>query len=237
MSRSVQIKDKFDYAEQQLQQLLNHMYEAKKAGIEAKHIVHKAAEILSTSRECYDYCARDVVEEFILQYTNNRKILSKHRAGELRVHFPFYANELTDSGNVFFELQYTNSGLYKHLIGLSENIAKNVQIPNTLFHYGDILQLKEMVNTKKHDRLIGVQSISNQEVIIESAGVKMVIPKKKQVGRIRFSVSTGSYVSNVAEFRFEFNSKEVGEFCLFTIESTKIVLDEIYRIFFNLPLK
>ncbi len=138
---------------------------------------------------------------------------------------------------ILFELQYANSGLHKHLIDISENIAKNVQIPNTLLHYGDILQLKEMVNTKKHDCLIGIQSIPNQEVIIESARVKMIIPKKKQIGWNRFSVSPESYVSNVSEFHLEFNNKEVGEFRLFTIKSTQIGLDEIYRIFFNLPLK
>ncbi len=236
MTRSVQIKDKLDYAEHQRNQLMNSMYEAKKTRIEAKYIVHSAAEILSTSRECYDYCARDIVEHFIVQYTSNIKILSKYRSGRLRVYFPFYTNELKDSDNVFFELQYTNSGLYMHLVDLSQNIANNVKIKNTLFYYGDILQLKEIVNTKKHDRLIGVQSIPNQELLVESYGVKMLIPKKQQRGWNRFSVSSGSYISNVSEFLFEFNNKEVSDFCLFATHATRRVLNEIYRNFFNTSL-
>ena len=237
MIRSRQIKDKLEYAELQRQQLMGYVYDAKKAGIEAKHIVHSAAEILSTSRECYDYCANDIVENLIVQHTSNSTILGKYRSGRLRVYFPFYTNELTDSNNVFSELQYTNCGLHKHLVSLSQSISGNEQIPNTLFKYGGILWLKDMVNTKKHNSLICVQIIPNQEVLIEGAGVKILVPKKRQSGWNRFMVSAGSYVSNVSEFLFEYNNLEVSEFCLFAVKSTEIVLDKIYRKFFNSTIK
>lgn len=237
MSRSVQIKDKLGFAEHQRQQLMDYMYEAKRTGIEAEYIVHNASEILSTSRECYDYCANDIVDNLIIPYSSNRQIVRKYRSGRLKVNFPFYTNELNDVYNVFCEARQINSRLHNHLLSLSQSISMNEQIPNTLFRYGNITILKDMVNTKKHDRLLYIQKIPNQELLIENKGVKILVPARGQRGWNTIRVSPSSFVSNVSEFLFEYNNVEVGEFCLFTIKSTQIVLDEIYRIFFNLPLK
>lgn len=236
MTRAIQIKDKLEYAEHQRNQLMDHMYKAKQAGIEAKYIVHSASEILSTTRECYDYCANDIVDNLVIQYTVNSKLLRIYRAGKLKIFFPFYPNELQNN-EAFSELQYTNSALYDHLLRLSYSISKDEQIPNTIFKYGGIFQLKDMVNTKKHDRLLCIQSLPNQELLVENPGVKMIIPSRGQRGWNKLSVSPSSYVSSVSEFLFEYNNREVGEFCLFATKSTEITLDEIYQKFFNSTIK
>jgi hypothetical protein len=236
MTRAIQIKDKLGYAESQRHQLMEHMYQAKKAGIEAKYIVHSASEILSTARECYDYCANDIVDDLLIPHTSKSKLLSRYRAGRLKIYFPFYPNELQDN-EAFSELQHTNSALHDHLLRLSYSISKNEQVPNTMLKYGDILQLKDMVNIKKHDRLICVQSLPERELLVESPGMQMIIPSRGQRGWNTLSVSPGSYVSSVEEFLFEYNNREVGEFCLFATRSTEIILDEIYHKFFNSTIK
>ena len=149
---------------------------------------------------------------------------------------PFYLNQLQDN-EAFSELQYTNSALYNHLLRLSNSISRNEQMPNTIFKYGDILQLKDMVNTKKHNRLIYIQSLPNRELLIENPAMKMIIPSRGQRGWNTLTVSPGSYVSSVSEFLFEYNNREVVDFCLFTTQSTKIILDEIYNKFFNSSIK
>ena len=58
MSRLNDIREKLKYVEHQRQALMDTLYEAKK---DPKFIVHTAADILSSSRECYDYCASDIL--------------------------------------------------------------------------------------------------------------------------------------------------------------------------------
>jgi len=236
MFRATQIKDKLIYVESRRQQLMTDMFQAKKAGIEVKHIIHSASEILSTARECYDYCANDIEDNLVIPRTVNKKLISKYNSGNMRVYFPFRSAHLQND-TAFSELQYTNSGLYEYLIRFSFSISVNENIPNTLLKYGDILQLNEMVNTKKHDCLLCVQSIPNSELLVEQPGMRVIIPSRGQSGWNTVKLSPNSYASSVSEFLFEYNNREVGHFCLFASESTKIILDRIYNIFFNSSIK
>lgn len=144
MARLKETLDKLKYAEHQRQCLENTLFEAKKEKSEPQFIVHTVADILSSSRECYDYCAQDIIEEKVIPKTKNKKIIDRHNDGKLRVYFPFYRNELTNKNNPFSELAHIEPSFHKYLIALADNIdAKK----NNLQY---LIQLLEHYSPQKH---------------------------------------------------------------------------------------
>ena len=228
MSRFQAIRDKIEYAEHQRQNLMNALYDSKKESKEPKFIVHTVADILSSTIECYDYCAQDILQEKVINLTKNRNILDRHNKGSLRAYFPFYENELLNTKNPFSELRITEPLMHEYLVSLAKNIVSTNNIPKTLFKYSDIIRLKNLVNEKKHDRLIAIEANDNQEILIENPNMKIIIPIKEQKGWNKFQVSPGLNVSRVTEFRLEFIDEEVSKFCMFATGSTRIILEDIY---------
>ncbi|MDD2307849.1 MAG: hypothetical protein PHP53_24310 [Prolixibacteraceae bacterium] len=228
MSRLEQIRDKIKYAEHQRQNLMNTLFDSKKEKIDPEFLVHTASDILSSSRECYDYCAQDILSLLIIPNTGNQRLIERYNNNLIHAYFPFYENQLTNNQNPFYELRIISPEFYNYLVKLSQDIAANKEIPNTLFMYGDILLLKDMVNEKKHNKLIALEKNENQELLIENPGMKMIIPLKDQKGWNRIKVSHESNLSRVVEFRFEAIDKEIAKFCLFATGSTKIILEDIY---------
>lgn len=236
MNRSSDISSKLGYAKRQWQQLINETFRAKKERVDATDIIYCSSHILSEVRECYDYCANDIVDEFIVPHTCNQETVRKYQLGKLKVYFPFYGSQLKRKDSVWRELQYSKPSLHKHLLSLCQRIAHNSQIPKTDLRYGNIPKLIDMVNEKKHDRLLAIKSEKDQEILVDGEHIKMVIPLKEQIGKVTFYVEPGASVSLVSEFVFEFNKAEVTYFCQFAITSTEVVLNEIYTAFFNSPL-
>lgn len=233
MSRLKEIQDKLQYAEHQRQSLMNTLFVAKKEKKNPQFIVHTVADILSSSRECYDYCARDIIEEKVIPNTKNQIIIDRHNDGKLRAYFPFYRSELTNKNNPFSELDQIQPFFHNYLLDLADNIDAKNPIPNTLFNYGNIIRLKDIVNEKKHDRLIAIETNEDQEILIENLNMKMIIPVKKQKGWNKFQVSPDSDISRVVEYRLEYLDEEVCDFCMFATVSTKIVLEDIYAKYFT----
>lgn len=75
MSRLEQIREKLSYANHQRQNLMKTLTEAKKEKIDPVFLVHTASDIISTSRECYDYCAQDILSDVIVPNTENQRII------------------------------------------------------------------------------------------------------------------------------------------------------------------
>lgn len=233
MGRLKEIQDKLKYAEHQRQSLMNTLFEAKKEKKEPQFVVHTVADILSSSRECYDYCARDIIEEKIIPNTSNQRLIDRHNDGKLWIYFPFFRNELTNNSNPFNELARIDPPFHNYLIDLADNIDAKNPIPKTLFNYGDIIKLKDIVNEKKHDRLIAIESDEDQEILIENPNMKMIIPVKKQKGWNSFQVFPDSDLSRVVEYRLEYLDVEICDFCMFATISTKIIIEDIYTKFFT----
>lgn len=122
MSRASAIKDKISYAEYQRQKLMDEMFRAKKESVEPKFIVHTSGEILSLARECFDYCAQDIMEDIIVADTNNSYLINRYHSGKLRVYFPFYKRQLTGKKDIFQELKVVNKNLHSHLYSLAAKI-------------------------------------------------------------------------------------------------------------------
>ena len=226
--RKSDVASKLGYVSDRFQELIDELYKGKSGSHEPAHLVHIASDILATSRECFDYLGKDIVDLHIVPFTQNPKIKHKHASGKLRTYFPFHIEQLIKPKELFHELQQTSPALYSDLISFTESISNKETIPNTLFKYELFLDILNMVNEKKHNKLIAIVSESDQEYLVENKGFKMIIPKKGQSGYTYFTVAPGSRVSCVAEYQFEYNYREVKEFCLFAHKATKLIIQKFY---------
>lgn len=227
--RKQDVASKLDYAAHRNQELMNTLFDAKKQKRDPAFLVHSAADIVSTVRECFDYLGQDIIEGHLLSKTRNIRLRADHAAGKLKAYFPYYETQVSRAESIFSELSTFAPALFQDLIDFTRSIANRSPIPNTLFTYGLLLDVKDMVNDKKHDKLIGIVSESDQEFLIENENVKMLLPIKGQAGWSSFRVAPGSAVSRVTEFRFEHNDQEVGKFSLFATNATRVIIMRFYQ--------
>lgn len=230
--RKKDILDKLAYSMQRYQELMNVLFEAKRESKDPAFLVHACADIVSNVRECFDYLAQDIVECHIIPFTSNNKLKQAHAAGKLKVYFPYYEAQLKRSDSPFFDLNTTNAPLYQSLLHFTQSIAINAVIPKTSFSYSLFLDVKDMVNKKKHDKLIAVVSEADREYLIENGSMKMLLPLSGQSGWSNFFVEPGTMVQKAAEYRFSFNEQEVGKFCLFATKATELVIGDLYQAYF-----
>lgn len=211
--------------------MMDELFSAKKEARDPKNLVHAASDVLSNSRECFDYLGQDILETYILPLTSNRDILKNQSEGKVKAYFPFYESQLKNKA-VYAELRVTAPTLHQKLLKFATDIKGNCNIPNTLFSCALFEELRDIVNHKKHNRLIAVFSNNDAEFLIEQPGMKILLPRDKQKGWKSFSVSPGTQVSRVAEYRFEFNNREVSDFCMFAHRATEIITRKFYDEFF-----
>jgi hypothetical protein len=230
--RRPDIQAKIAYADHRYQEVMNTLFVSKKAGGDPAFLVHACADIISTVRECLDYLGQDIIQSYIVPKTTNQRLLQSHSAGKLKVYFPFYDQQVSRPGSVFRELEGIAPDLYMALLSFTSSIADSAPIPGTLFTYRLLLDVKDMVNEKKHDKLIAVVSQSDQEILIDSPEIKIVLPIKGQTGWTTLMVEPGSRITRVSEYRFAYNDEEVGKFCLFATRATERVVEGFYRDFF-----
>jgi hypothetical protein len=228
--RRSDVASKLEYAEQRKQELMNELFAAKKQQRDPAHIVHTAADILSTVRECFDYLGQDIVESYLLQ--NSPTLSSQKAAGKLKAYFPFHLPQILGEKSIFKGLFTISPGLYRELQDFARNVNSTGSIPGTMIPFKTILDLKDMVNEKKHDKLIAVVSEEDQEFILENENFGMVVPMKGQYGWSTFSVQPGTVVSRVTEYRFEYNNEEVAGFCFFAISGTRQIISHFHDRFF-----
>lgn len=230
--RKPDVQAKLAYASHRHQEVMNTLFAAKKAASDPAFLVHTCADIISTARECFDYLGQDIIECHIVAETSNQRILRDHAAGKLKAYFPYYESQVSKPESVFHELATIDVTLYQALVNFTSSIAAAAPIPDTLFTYKMLLDVKDMVNEKKHDKLIAVASQTDQEFLIENSGMKILLPIRGQKGWSSFSVEPGTRVTRVTEYRFAYNDQEVGKFCLFATKATERVIDAFYKAHF-----
>ncbi|MEK6581488.1 MAG: hypothetical protein AABZ25_03795 [Nitrospirota bacterium] len=227
-TRKKDVLSKLEYATHRHQQLMGELFESKRERRDPAFLVHTAADIIVTVRECFDYLGQDIIDCYIVPNTQDPRVRKDHAAGKLKAYFPYYESQVTRADSVFNELSTIAPPLFSDLVAFANAIASGASIPNTLFTYQMLLDVKDMVNEKKHDKLIGVVSDREQEFLIENENFKAIIPIKGQSGWSSFSVVPGTQVSKVTEYRFEYNDQEVGKFCLFSTNATRAVILDLY---------
>src|SRR5690606_33063617 len=115
----------------------------------------------------------------------------------------------------------------------TNRIAAKTPIPNTLFNYQTLADVRDMVNEKKHDKLLAAVSEADGEFLIQNSAMLMILPIKGQKGWASLSVQPGTKVERVAEYRFAYNDQEVGKFCLFATSATERVINAFYAEHFE----
>ena len=102
-----------------------------------------------------------------------------------------------------------------------------------MFNCRWFLDLKDMVNEKKHMHLIAIASQANQEILINGDHLSIILPKKKQVGWDTLLTDATLTVKEAPEYKFSYNDVEVGEFCLFAVKATELVMNKFYLKYFS----
>ena len=230
--RKPDVHSKLAYATHRHQELMSALFEAKKAARDPAFLVHTCADIIATVRECFDYLSKDIIECHIIAGTKNQRRMREQAANNLRAYFPYYDSQVSRSDSVFHELTTIEPPLYQALLDFTASIASGAPIPDTLFTYKELVDVKDMVNEKKHDKLIGIVSEADREYLIENDAMKLLLPMKDQKGWSSFAVAPGTQVSRVTEYRFAHNNQEVGKFCLFATKATERVIGEFYQAYF-----
>lgn len=231
-ARKTDVQSKLAYAKHRHQELMNALFSAKKATSDPAFLVHTCADIISTARECFDYVGQDIIDGYVVPNTTSAKIKEAYTDGTLKAYFPYFQNQLLKSDSTFFELKSRTPGLYQDLLDFTSKIASKASIPDTLFTYQMLADVRDMVNEKKHDKLLAVVSEADAEFLVENPSFSTILPIKEQKGWSSFVVQPGTQVERVTEYRFSFNDQEVGKFCLFATNATERIILTLYASHF-----
>lgn len=230
--RKADVLSKLAYARHCHQQMMNTLFTAKRSASDPAFLVHSCSDVISAARECFDYLGQDIIAAYIAPKTINPKISKAFADGTLKAYFPYYATQITRTDSVFHELSAHTPALYQDLLAFASNIASKASIPNTLFNYQILADVRDMVNEKKHDKLLAVVSGADGEYLIENTDLKMILPLRDQKGWSSFAVQPGTQVERVTEYRFAHNDQEVGKFCLFATNAAEQVINGFYASHF-----
>ncbi len=229
MSRKKDIFEKLAYADQRFNELCDKIFEGGMNVTEVKFLGTMAGDVLASSREVFDYCANDIVDVHISP--NDADIASKLASGKLRCYYPFYKTQLTKKGSVFSKLKDLNRPLHNHLFSIAASIEANKQRPDTLMNYGSLQNMSEMVNQKKHNKLLAVKPSGSETVYSQSPSVKFMIPKGQQVGVSYIQLPPDAKHTVGDTYVFEFNKEDVMKFSMTCKNLTRLIMDDIYNKF------
>lgn len=151
-ARIKDIRDNIAYADDAWRELSDLVAEAQRADNQVKHIGQKAGAVLQAARECFDYCAADLRDDFL--------------AKNVSAYFPFHPDSLS-KGKPFHDLRSIEPRLYDALLSLSERIRDRKVIPSTLALYSDAAAINSLVNSKKHHAVIETIETTDQCTLMD----------------------------------------------------------------------
>jgi len=246
MRRAKDIQEKLTYALEEYKELQKKVSDAQKNDTSIRFIGQKVGSILSACHECFDYCANDIVDTFVIGYTTKQNFINQHRKGKLRVHFPYNSVPLTNNGNSLSELKTTKKELYDYLDNLIKKFENKDVIPNTIISYYTALELNNIVNSKKHTEITEINERKNSATRISfpNGGEVTVSPMfnvndgmpnfSADMDASPFSGQDDVNIEYVKEFKITFNNWEVTRFCMHSIQATFQIFSDIYYSFYNI---
>ena len=230
MSRKTDVFEKLDYADHQHNELCKNILTAGFERCEIKFLRHLAAGILATSREVFDYCANDIADIHIAPYDG--EILAKIQNGKIRPYFPLNTRSLaTGSGGIFVRLKNANAALYEYLSSFVGMVEGKVGRSGTLFNYGDLEDMSNMVNRKKHDIVIAVRPSGSGMIYAKCDGFEMMVPFAEQRGFSRITVSPELNHVVGDHYIFETNGRDVMTFTMYCKNLARMIMSDIYDKF------
>jgi len=239
-SRTTEISTSLKFARTSLNELLDLIADAQVRDASIEFIGHKVGNILQSVRQCYDYCAADLRDDFL----NKPKI---------SVYYPFHPDSLS-RGKALYELHLLSPKTYGELLRIAKCIQSNDKIPNTMCCYGDIAGINNLVNNNKHNCIRRVSEVTNARTLIRGDGGAMIsvspvypmnpdgtvdYSRPGPVGRDAWTASKGMQISAVKDFQFEDSSglsrPDVHGLCMMVITATRFILGDVYSVAYGLP--
>ena len=234
----IQSNIEFAFAENRALHML--ISEAQKKDGTVGFMAQKVGGILQATRECFDYCAADIREDFI--------------PGEKRIpYYPFHPETL-GKGKALHPLHMTQAHLYGCLLDTANSMQTSAIIPGTCCAYSDLRAVNKLVNSKKHDRIKEVTELQNSMTKIEfPGGMEITVSPFYPVGPDGVvnrsqpgSVGPGSWigppgisVTAVKDFLFAepdgLSRPDVHGFCMTAITATRVVLGKVYNVAYGIP--
>ena len=231
MSIRSEINQKLDYVDQKHQELAEGFFTEGFSEKPLEFIESLVADIIGTARETFDYCARDIVETHIAPYDTD--VATKLKADKIRCYYPFYKSQLTKKSTVFFKLKHTNPKLHSYLFSIAAAIESKKLYPGTTHNFCGLSEMADMVNCKKHHKLLVVSTNQKGSVFVENNGTKMIIPiaQQKGIGSVTFGKGAVHTMGN--NYVLESNQKDALHFTMFCTKFTRILMNKIYEEYFS----
>lgn len=229
MSRKKDVFEKLDYTDQRFNELDDKIFKGGMETVEVQFLGAVAADILASSREVFDYCAKDIVDVYILP--NEKTIAQKVASGQLRIYYPFYKKQLTKKDQIFKKLKEHNKPLHSHLFSIAASIEANKTRPKTRLRYGILKEMSDMVNQKKHDSLLAIQSSENETIYSQTTGARMMIRKDEQVGVSYIRLPKGAKHAIGNSYVFESNKRDLMMFTMNCRVLTRLIMNDIYKTY------
>lgn len=234
------IKSSLEFANDSWREIQRLISDAQEEDGKVKHIGHKAGVVLQATRQCFDYCAADIAEDFMPSFKGN-------------TYYPFHPDSL-GKGRPFHALSEDSPNIYAVLLRISENMRDRKQVDRTLALYSDVRAINDLVNANKHNSVTEIAEIPNSQTRVKfpnggvitmsspvSVGPEGVadMAKAKALDPTSWVTTPGVDLKAVKNFVFPDNyglsRRDVGGFCMVAIVATRNILSEVYAAAYGTP--
>ena len=224
-----------DYAESQRQTLglaENDSYKAQ--GALPKFVAQIAGNILADARQCFDQLGKDLIESHLLPVAK-AKFVRDYNSGKMRTYFPLYETMLSQPNGIFRLFKSANRAVYDELHSFITAMDKNYCISNTSHRVAIVRVVADMVNEKKHNKVLEYRVAPGEKTFIEGEGGSFLFAKgfKNDNPHVRVMLPAGAVPRPVAAYRFAYNGLDVSDVCLSAVHGTQMIMDIFYDRFFE----
>ncbi|HZG29910.1 MAG TPA: hypothetical protein VE079_15760 [Ensifer sp.] len=227
MSRQADVFEKLDYADQKGNELFDLIFTSGSENRTAKFIGSIAGDVLSSNREALDYIASDIVDQCIVPFDQD----TANNRTKIKCYYPLYKAQLTKPSAVFQKLKAYNLQLHSRLFSIAASIENSVVRADTTLNYKCLRELADMVNQKKHDRLLAVTQKPGSTVYVKNDNIQMMFDLDQQKGINAFHVPDSYQHVLGNNYIFEYNKEYVLDFTMSCRSLTRLIAKDLYGPF------
>lgn len=240
MKRAPQIQHKLQFALSLQRELMDDVCGAQFHDRDVPFLEERVGQLLATCCECFDYAAKDLFESLVLPLPSDPKLKTRYARGKLKVYFPFHRRQLLQADQPLAALRVARWNVFSVLWGFVTGIENNSVLPSTLIRHRTFAEAHEMVNQKKHDRLIVSREVPRATTIITGSGTAIGARPIGSASPSGFDLAPEMVggpdvqIKYTKDFFFETNSERVGAFCTYLVNGTNVFLNRLYVVAFGI---
>jgi len=233
-TRKRDVTDKLEYAEAQRNELSNALFGSYETGDLPRFVSMMAEGILGNARECFDYLAHDLIDGYLLPVAS-AKFTQSYKNGKEKTYFPFYEGQLTQARWPWHQFKTVDKAVFDHLASFIYAMDQHQVVGCTLFSARDFRVIQEMVNEKKHSKVLQYNAVADAAVFHKGPMGSIVLDKATaSIPGLKVGEEFGGgKPKSVPEFRFAMNGRSVLDLCLFAVAATRTVMDWWYETHFQ----